>query len=335
LTSRSLKALRGQAVDAVKERWAILALANDPSRPTSDELARHLAEVRACVSPRQLREHLHTIQSQIKTLRRGFGVKASRDELLTWIEMASEPGQVYCWRQVADVSEMLSHYDSYDYPAHAWISTDPNGIQRGPSFEVRLLEATFFEDMAMLFNMARDTAALVGHSSAASSDKKRGSALNRAAAVAAFSFVESFLNGLATDHLHKNGSNLGEKDRDVLSDRRRRDGMKDKLLKYPRVILGTTEPPLCEENCPELTFVVKAAERLRHAIVHPIAGTAGSGRSPERDVALFYLQHSEIELLVDNVIALARRILKVIGKPEPAWLLDRGKDGFFPRETFD
>jgi hypothetical protein len=78
---------------------------------------------------------------------------------------------------------------------------------------------------------------------------KTSNALRRAVLVTALHFVEAYLNGLAFDHLARNATSLDEKTKALLSERREGGtgrkylSLREKALKYPRIVMGLDHPP--------------------------------------------------------------------------------------------
>ena len=190
-------------------------------------------------------------------------------------------------------------------PAHAMVLaylTKPDRHIPAEIFDWKSVEATLFEDMCSLFNLATDKNERAGAVLHGLRAKKEFDALLRAATSTALYFVEAYLNGLAYDHYFTKKDKLDEDSKKKLTEwdeKRNRPSylsLRDKLLQYPRIILGEQHPPLNESN--------------------PDFG--------------------EVQKLVDSAVSLVRKVeLAVQGSDERlSWMRDRGPDGFFPKEVF-
>ena len=210
---------------------------------------------------------------------------------------------------------------------------------------MRTLESTLFEDMCALFNLAwiyRDKGAKEGEV-CPNKDRKTAFALFRATISAAFYFVESYINGVACHYLASAGSAIDQKTKDYMSEwdsvRKRPKFIRtrDKLVHYPRVVLGLDHPPLQENNCPELAFITTKAKQLRDSIVHASPIPDPASLLPEKEAAVYSLKFLDVEQTVDNAIELVSKIEAVVhGNLEfTPWLKKRGPLGPFSEEAFE
>jgi hypothetical protein len=276
-----------------------------------------------------------------------FGIKLDQGRLLALLDeiQNSTPRGYACYVPIWRLSEWLSKYDSLGFAPHWRISIDPHCIGRADpgGFEVRVLELTMFEDMASLFNMAKKAhLAITAGKTNSKADLKGAFALYRSAVSASFYFVESFMNGLAADHVWQHRGELSPNDLACLTEwdpqRQRRKTLttKEKLVKYPRIITGSQSPPLHEDNCAELKFIVTEGKRFRDAIVHPSAAKANEEQQFEKEAALMRLKYEAVEATVDSSIVLIRKIHAIVRPTaELKWVVPRGTDGFFPASVFE
>ena len=175
--SWSPKALRRLATELFLEQAAIAVLANAPDRLSSDQVADNLNGISSSKSVAELNEFVSRVRKQVAELRNKLGVRASRAQLLSlmgWLERNTKTGQA-CYMPAGMLSEFLSLYDQLDIPPHARISIDYFGIGRDypGGFEIRLLEASLFEDMCALFNLCRESENRIPH------DKSPGSSISK------------------------------------------------------------------------------------------------------------------------------------------------------------
>ena len=232
------------------------------------------------------------------------------------------------------------------FSPHCRVGIDVHGL--GPDYppflELRLLEATFYEDMCSLFNAARISSIEREKRQVSKSELKTSVALYRATLSAAFYFVECYLNGLATAHLLSGGTpSLKESDLGLLREwnyqakRPKFVSTRDKLLQYPRILTGASHPPIQESNCPELALFVNKAKMFRDAIVHASPAPDISTSVPEKEQAIFSLRFEDIEQIVDTAIALVIKIESVVhgGTQGLPWLKQRYPRSPFPEEVFE
>lgn len=167
----------------------------------------------------------------------------------------------------------LRHFE--ELPEHTLLSVDVHGISRaGEPGEVRILEAALYEDMCSMFNRAWALTPLAYRPDGPKAVIKEAAATRRAAVLAAFYMVEAYLNSIAFDHLTRHGKKLSGPNLDRITEwdhanaKERLVSFRDKLLSYPRIIMGLQHPPLQENNCPEVAFLLREAKEFRDAIVH-------------------------------------------------------------------
>jgi len=347
----SLRALRSEAIDLFLEQNAILVLGNDAGRFATSQVETQVADIRSNPSAKELKALISKLRLVVSTMREEFGVCASRSELLefmAWLERDTLRGQV-CYLPKGTLSEYLSLYDAMDFPEHARISVDWSGVgvDYPGKFEVRLLEASLFEDMCAIFNCCREADAQAPRDLPFSELKrkiavKRHAALKRAAMSAAFYFVEGYINGLATDFMHKNGSSLSDKEKMLLTEwdasknRYKSVSTRDKLVQYPRIITRAQFPPLDENNCPELAYFVTTAKEFRDAVVHASASLDPLQDYPRKETLFIRLNQREVEKVVDTAVALVRRIEILVHGNCRTWLKDRDvMAGSFPDSVFE
>ena len=162
-----------------------------------------------------------------------------------------------------------------DLPEHTRLSFDVAGNQgSGKPGELRIIEAALYEDMCAMFNLAWRLIPLCSGPNAAKPNIKASAAARRGAILASFYFVEAYLNSIAFDHVVNNESRLSKEDLAKLTEwdaekkRERLVSFRDKLLGYPRIILGVTHPVLQENNSKAIAYMLGPAKDFRDAIVH-------------------------------------------------------------------
>jgi hypothetical protein len=344
-----LSTLRAIAERSHQEYEAMMMLAFHVTREAEKQLTSNRTSI-ARADESQLRRAIEDLRREKGELRRKFGIVAGEQELLDLLAFVknSPAGELsyiakyYLKQMVSGYQKMIPNFELI--PDHARIGLTTRNEPRKPgALEFRILEATMFEDMCSLFNLAHENRIQSNIDNLEKSTFKRSLALNRATIVAAFFFVESYLNGLAADHLLRHENSLTQDDETVLlewdarSGRPRGLGLVDKVQKYLRIILGTQHSPIQPSNSPELKFMAESIENLRDPIVH--ASPLNSPKIPalSREERIFSVRFSDVEKVVDTAIVLVRNIEKTVhGDLERVWWLnERGADGVFPQSVFD
>ncbi|MCE5306816.1 MAG: hypothetical protein LLG20_04170 [Acidobacteriales bacterium] len=348
MSTRGLIQARAAARMAVRERAAILLLENQVTRDMRREIQKAEQNIEWTTNRSCLRELADQTAAEIAELRGLYGITASRDELLGILEVAERVPQGHgLFLAKFRIEQLMTGYDkiSADYhklPSHALFEFDYGQLRDTPSLEVHILEASLFEDMCALFNEAHTLNSQRPASPYADKPTtKKCNAINRATITAAFYLVEAYLNGIAFDHIIENATKLTASERDLLTEwstekqRRRPVAFRDKLLQYPRIICGVPHPPLQENNCPEIRFLIETAKALRDAIVH-------ASSRPDREYGMdkwcryTNISFQDVKDTIDNAVALISSIEQTIhgstnGIP---WLQRRTADGAFPDGVF-
>ena len=331
-----LKSLRREALDLVQEFTAVVLLTNSIDQVAPAKLAETEAWSMTTSSRKDLRAFIKVWRLQVASWRDDKEVIASRQELIDLLQgIRATPEGKLAFVRKAHLSKLIRWYDHYPRPAHCQIGFPKDGCENW-AIEWRLLEALLYEDMCALYNLSVDLSRKA--ESSAGSNGKQANALRRAVVTAAFYFLESYLNGLAYDFLATTQRSLSEKELELLTEwvatknARRYASFRDKLLQYPKIILGLEPPPLQESNCMPLAFMLQQIKTLRDAIVHasPVTFNSTEGMSA-KELALFDMQLELIDRIVDETIALVRTIENTVRGTNAFldWLNDRDQ-GRFP-----
>lgn len=235
----------------------------------------------------------------------------------------------------------VKYFPGYDYglpffdllPLHANLMLSWSG-----AVEWSLLEAKVYEDMASLSNLAERTLASAG---TAPEQRKQAAALFRAAGLTAVIFVEAFLNGVAADYYLEHFQVVDDStkglllDWDFVRDRPKFLSVKDKFLRYQRVILGVEHAPVQESNCPELAYFITAARNFRDAIVHPAPDILDHVPLSKQNL-LFTHTPEQARKAISSAIQLVHRLTSVLygNQDRLFWLIEPGEDGYFSSDAF-
>jgi hypothetical protein len=343
--------LRGETLRLLQE-MRVTSLLTCPLTPA--EIAKIAAKELqiASLGKAQLRELQDSYKKQVAEVRRHLGVVPSSKELLAilaHIEKTPKGSVVYVPLWV--LRRWFKHSDEFLLPPsetfyHKSVAIDPTGAiyaEGNRPFETRFLEGSLFEDMCALFNLARENH-LRRHEDESRHAVKQRLALQRAAVVASFSVIEAYLNGIAFDYLETKAGKLDDATRALLTEwdsvkqRLQYLSLRDKLLKYPRLIMGVEHPPLQENNCIELRFVVETAKRVRDAIVHASPAPSIATLDPEKEAAVYCVDFETAERVVDATVTLIRKLEEKVNGGDHrlrGWLHARSADGAFPDVAFE
>lgn len=296
-----------------------------------------------------LLKNIEKIKAEIDELRIKYGIKADRSGLIKILEAARDTKKGMLLIPKYNIRKLFSNYEKvlidFDtYPEHTRIGIDI-GLYRKiqGKVELFLLETVLFENMCALFNLYKEQHMKLNRQEDSKRLIKTVDSLGRATVTMAFFFVEAYLNGLSADYYLKNENKLDKKDAMLLAEwdftrkKPRYLSLKDKVLQYPRIILSTQHPPLQENNCQELSFIISRAKDIRDAIVHASSLPNLETYVPGKEEAVFNINYTEVEQVVDNAIILIRKIETTISGNDKRlfWIVGRSADGFFSEETFE
>ncbi len=299
-------------------------------------------------SKADLRRNLPRLEAAIADFRRDLGFKASRSEIIDILEKVEASAEGKLLRLSKDwIEDLCTGYNKYFpifdvLPSHAFIQIDPGKYSARHQISWYWLEATVFEDMCGLFNLAKDYHERGGSKSEIKVFHKTTLAIFRATVVTAFHFVEAYLNGLGFGFFAANRASIDQGTASILldwdfeKDKPKYLSLRDKALQFPRIILGLKHPPLQESNCRELKYILEKAKQMRDAITHV---------SPRREfefvestqTSLFYgIAFEDVQTIVDYSIELVKKFEKRVYPNENRlfWLFNRSSSGYFPEEVF-
>lgn len=249
----------------------------------------------------------------------------------------------------SDFSQLVPKWASI--PAQTLIGFDFAGeYNQVDTFEYFLSEIALYEDMCFAYNQA---VGLQYKPRAGSVDKVRRKAHEfylRTAVLSAFYMVEAHFNGIAFDFCvrTKGDRKLSEQEEEKLTEwssqwnRERWVSFRDKILQYPKIILGLKDPPLTEDTCEEIKILTEEARVLRDSLVH---------NSPKIDLvviegkrhlispkiqSIFELDLAKATRIVDASVGLLKRLNSILAAyaPKLEWLHERTAAGPFPEDVF-
>lgn len=296
----------------------------------------------------ELRRRIHEFEAELVNLRREFGIRASRQELISILESAeAKPGlAIHLVKYV--LRQLVEHYERrfpgfHIIPDHAYIQID-NGQFREEQgdFDWVLHEASLYEDMCAVFNLAKERNDQLSPRNEPRNVVKIAKSLARTSIVAAYNFAEAYLKGIAIDHVLLNDQALDQRQKTFLLEwdasvkRQKFVSLRDKMLQYPKLIRNLEHPPLQEANCPEMAFLLGRGKRLRDSIVHASPLVTAESENDEPIAPVFNLDFGDVEAVVDNVVSLVRKIEQVIRGNDHRimWMKNREQNGMFPASAF-
>ncbi len=171
---------------------------------------------------------------------------------------------------------------------------------------------------------------------------KKKNALHRAAISSAFYMVEAYCNGIARAAYITRFEELTEKEREMLTEvdsqksRPKYLSIRDKLLHYPRLLVGSNSPLIQENNSPELKFFLSSAKNLRDSIVHANPAPRYQDIQLTKVSALLTIDHMECARVIDSSIVVIQQIAGAIKKGKSIfWLQTRCDNGLFDESVFE
>jgi hypothetical protein len=217
------------------------------------------------------------------------------------------------------------------------------GVDGAPIRGWRLLEATYYLDMAALWNLTVVHAERSDVPLSPPAELKTFYALCRATLATAIYFLEAYFNGVAFDYLAEHEDELSADDRSALQERDvktklpRRLSLYQKVLRYQRIALGKEHAPIQPSNCPELAFLLRVAEDSRNPLAHPAPHLHPDTGIAEKEFAIFKVDIDMVRATVDSAIVVVRKFEELLHgdlKRVP-WLIDRDPTGRFPPQAVD
>ncbi len=145
----------------------------------------------------------------------------------------------------------------------------------------------------------------------------------RTVVICCFNLIESYLNGLAWDHVQTFGTaNLSNQKKKLLEDTASVT-IRDKLLKYPEILTGQK---LWDESDQELEGFISTVKPYRDSLVHPSPFSAPVKFGGYDKLRLFYRVDHDTSVLTTNLLVnLLKRIHQhVYGEKQtlPDWIID-------------
>src|SRR5437016_4931409 len=229
------------------------------------------------------------------------------------------------------------------YPPHAGIPIDAGGdIEKAAWHGIYVPEAMLYEDMCASYNLAAQSEKYLSQNAASKIELKTHGRAVRGAILAAYYFVEAYLNAIAFDCWWRERANLGEDDVDALLEwdskkqRPRWLSLEDKTNRYPRIILRAQHCPLTPSNCTELLCLLGTGKKIRDSIVHASPKFDRDSLVIEKLTYMFGAHFAQAKLVVDAAIGYVRRLNDLLGKKgtDLSWLLDRDGSEQFPEAAF-
>ena len=340
--------LRLKAAKIYKEYQAIYGIINAATVQIRKNFGSS-AKTISSLNKNGLHDFITKIKGEISKLRKHYGVKVPNSTILELVEKAkSVPKKKLLLIPKYILNDIFSRYSNVipgfnEFPNHMRIGLDLGVFRKKQgSVELYLLEAIIFENMCALFNLLKRYQSKKLKDDAPKKDIKTYNALQKSTVVFAFFFVESYLNGIAFDFYSKNENLLDDKTKTLLtewdSDKKRRLNLslREKILKYPRIIKGLEHPPVQESNSVEFDFIVNKAKLFRDSIVHASPKCDLKNYDPVKEKLFFDMNIDDVEQTVDHSIRLVERIEKEINGTTDRlwWLCKRSCNGSFPESVF-
>jgi len=299
---------------------------------------------------RQLRQYRDDLRGTVKNMVRKFGCKANPTKFAREFKETSrrEPGRTLLLPKF-EIDKIFTNYtDKWmpwdSFPPHVLVYLDFTGESYRPKqFDWKLPEASLYEDMCVAYNQALDAHKIASMLTVPVPEAKLAEFCLRTAVLSAFYFVEGYLNGVAFDYYVRNAKNISDEEAELLLEWNRKLGkekwisLKEKLHKYPRIILGLQHPPLTETNSAEMKLLITTAKDVRDAIVHQSPKFDPTSEDVSSKVRQFvHLRLGDVTQTVDAAVVLIKRLNGLLGKNGIMvdWLLERDGNGRFPEQAF-
>ena len=303
------------------------------------------------LTKQQLKNATNELTIKIGRLRKKFGATRPIGEYARILSKApyTQDGSVIMFPAHLAVAlfkkypELAETLHKKEMPWHTRIELDARGqFKPQGTWEFRILEAVLFEDMCFFWNEACERQTQSDDPYANKHAFKKEMALYRAAISSAFYMVEAFCNGIAFEILITKKSELSERELELVTEwdatrnRPRHLSIRQKLLKYPRLLLRATSSPLQENNCPDLSFFLSSAKGFRDSIVHANPGTGVDTFAAPKWQSFERITREECARVIDSSISVVDQIATSIQRQGTVfWLQRRQQDGTFNESVFD
>jgi hypothetical protein len=342
-------------IDRLRQRadqrlWEIEALAvftHQLGEKNASEISKAREDI-ATKGPKRLREILEMAEGHIAWLRERSGFAGDISLLIELVKDARGKSPIILTFPKWHLDHLFRSYGNCfpgwdEYPPHVGIPIDGSGdMQRAIWHGIYLPEAILYEDMCASYNLAKRSHGKRYEPTTSKVDIKAHDMAVRSAILAAYYFVEAYLNAVAFDYWSREQSNLKQEQIDLLLEwdskkqRQRWLSFEEKTNRYPRTILGLEHCPLAASNCEELRYLLSTGKKIRDSIVHA---------SPKVDPAtdrIDKLSHmlganlSHATTTVDASIGYVRRLNGILGSYgyDLDWMIDRDPSGEFPDSAF-
>ena len=298
---------------------------------------------------RRLRQHRDVLRANVDNVVLMFGCRKDPKKFARHFKENSRSDLGIMLLPKFEIDKMFANYtDKWieweSYPPHVLVYLDFSAKSHRPKqFDWVLPEASLYEDMCIAYNQALDAAGVAPILTVPAREAKIRDFCLRGAVLSAFYFVEAYLNGVAFDYAIRSGKKLSEQDAEALLEWNTKLGkekwvsFREKLHKYPRIILGLQHSPITETNSSEMNLLITKAKDVRDAIVHqsPKMDLASGEASPKVKEFL-HLRLVDVTQTVDAAVSLVRTLNGLLGKNgiKIDWLLARDSTGRFPKEAF-
>jgi hypothetical protein len=293
---------------------------------------------------RWLRDQRDVLRPSIKEVAREFGLRGNAGKFARWFKEKSKGDLGMLLLPKATIDLTFADYtgkrwaDWPTLPPHLLVYLDFTArvVQKNPVW--CLPEATLYEDMCVAYNFALERSKLAPVLGLPIGKLETFSV--RSSVLCAFYFIEAYLNGIAFDFWVRNRKTIQDADAEALlewdskNNREKWLSFRDKLHRYPKIVLGTQHPSLTETNCPEIRLLLSQGKEVRDAIVH--LSPKNFGVEGSKLTRFLHLRLHDATEIVDASVSLVRKLNTSLGTngTKLDWLIGRDATGRFPKEAF-
>jgi hypothetical protein len=345
VSTMGVKELRKEVLEMTLAQYALLVFTQRLDQKVRKDMSLALHR-RETATAHELRDFRDVLRKNLRHLSSEYGCR------LTVRQLASEYNRL-CKRRDAilyihkwDIDEV--YFTNYEKAWPGWQKRPPHMLI-GLDFtgeltrEYYLPEATLYEDMCFSYNSALSLEPELGKRPVDKSKVKAHAFFRRGAVLAAFYFVEAYLNGIAFDFSYRQGDKISQPELDLLREwdskksKEKWVKFRDKLLQYPKIILHAEHPPLTETNCPSLQIIVSEAREVRDSLVHWSPRPDTDSGSTIKTGWVIDMKKEKLTQVVDAAVTLVQQLNEKLGShgQDLHWLHKRDGSGSFPQEAFE
>ncbi len=279
---------------------------------------------------------LDSIESNIRLLRDHYGAIARNSKFVQLFAEAKAEKLLYLPKELID-KHLFKHYEKVftrwpNMRLHAYVPFD--GANKKSLNWVFELEASHIGDATRHLEHAQKIFSTLAEGKEVPRQIRQSYRTSVSACIMSiFSFLESYVNGLAYDCFTTSHDELSLADHDLLSEwdstkkRQRFVSFEVKLFKYPRIVGEAINVKLDLSGCKPAHFITAEGKAIRDALTHSSPYVDPKSGDYEKAARILYLTHLDAEQLYVAAVDYAIEVETVLHqdpRQTAPWLYTEG-----------